>query len=329
MITINHPMPPEKMYWLNKSAEDRQKWTENFYINHPDARRIFRDFLQKLAHCARSKRYQAMLIIGPTGSGKTTLTSRLRAVATDLYHRTDAERTICPVIQFAVPDPCTPLEFSISILKAMGDPDPRGRKHKADTIQAAEKFLRECEVKLILLDNFQDIPARRGKRGIELVSARLRELIDHSGALWVFLGTSEAQSVVNSDAQLVKRISYRARLRYFSIVGADAKTFKKLLVSLDAWLPLTHPSCLLQPGTAALIYLATEGVFERIVQLVDRAWYITMQADREVMCIKDLEDAYTYVHGPKIDSANPFHPAFITRRLIAANDPYEMMREDE
>lgn len=329
MIAITHPSPPDKTFWLNKSVEVRQKWTEHLYINYLGSKKILGDFLHKLAHCERSRRYQAMLIIGPTGSGKTTLASRMKDLAVSLYGRAHEEKTICPVIQFAVPDPCTPFEFSISILKALGDPDPRGRKHRADTIEAAERFLQECEVRLVLLDNFQDIPARRGKRGIELVGARLRELIDHSSALWVFLGTSEALNVVNSDAQLVKRISYRARLRYFSIVGDDAKTFVMLLRSLDKWVPLSQASCLVEPGTAALMYLATEGVFERIVQLVDSGWFIAVQAGRETMCLKDLEDAYAYVHGPQIDTVNPFHPDFIKRRLIGVNDPYEMMREYE
>lgn len=325
MTRIAHPTPPDKSFWRNKSIEERQRWTDHFYINHPDIKAIFSDFLQKLEHCGRSGRYAGMLIIGPSGSGKTTLTRKMMAVANDLYGKTELERTICPVIQFAIPDPCTPLEFSVAILRALGDPNPRGRKNKASTIEAAERFLSECDVRLILLDNFQDIPARRAARGIELVGARLRELIDSSAALWVFLGTSEALKVVNSDPQLVKRISYKAHLRYFDI-KEGAKTFLMLLQKVDMWLPLAEASCVSDARHAGLIYLATEGIFERLVQLVDSGWFLALKAGRETMLLEDLEAAFRFVHGPQPSATNPFHPEFVTHRLVAKGDPFEVMR---
>lgn len=327
MSTVTHPTPPEKQYWLNKDFGSRQEWAVDFYINHPDAKRILGDFLLKLAHCVRANTHSAMLIVGEPGSGKTKLAARMKQIATDLYGREEEDKTICPVIQFAVPNPCTPYEISVAILTALNDPNPRGRKKVAQTMEAAELLLKECEVRLVLLDNFHDIPARRATRGIELVGARLRELIDSSVALWVFLGTKDSLRVVNSDTQLIKRVAYRAPLGYFDIASkSNGMTFATVLAKTDEWLPLAEPSCICEAGNRWRMYIATEGIFDRLVKLVDHGWFIACSAGRERMSLEDLEQAYPLVHGPQSEKNNPFHPSFVKRRLVDPGDPYETLR---
>lgn len=329
-MIIVHPSPPEKSFWLGKSVDARQQWVENFYINHPDPKAIIADFIEKLAHCVRADTSSAMLVIGEPGSGKTTLTLRMTQIATYLYRRDEEEKTICPVIQFPVPNPCTPYEFSVSVLTALGDPNPRGRKSRAQTMTAAENLLRQCEVRLVLLDNFHDIPARRAARGIEQMGTRLRELIDSSVALWVFLGTSESRRVVDSDTQLIKRISYRARLKYFDIASnRSRKVFALVLAKVDTWLPLAEASCVSEISNAWRMYAATEGIFDRIFKLVERGWYLAVNAGRERMLLEDLAKAYMYVHGPTPNEDNPFHPTFVKRRLVGPGDPYEKLRGDK
>jgi len=327
MSEFIHPKPAGKGCWRDKSVAERQGWLQDLLIDHPTFHRVFSDFIQKLNHCERSSRADAMLIVGGTGAGKTRLTMHMKRYAQARYERDDDERTICPVVLFAIPDPCTPYEICIAILEALGDPKPRGRKNKKETIDAAGRFLAECEVKLVLIDNFHDIPARRRARGIELVGARLRNLIDSSHALWVLLGTEEARKVVNSEAQLIKRVGYSATLRYFTIDDAKAAAvFKRVLIELDKWLPLAEPSCLADPKVGGLIYVATEGIFDRIVKLVDRGWFEAVEDGRESMQVADLAKAHEYVHGPQQESANPFQADFSSRLLRGDGEPFQVMR---
>jgi hypothetical protein len=330
MISINYLKPPEKKTWFGLSIEDRQKWRQNLFIAHPQIQRILADFALKLEHCERAHTYQAMLIIGGTGAGKTTLTRRISDIGWQRYHRDVPEKTICPVLQFRVPDPCTPFEFSVSILKALGEERPRARKNRADTIEAAEKLLHDCEVKIILIDNFQDIPERRSKRGIELVGSRLRNLIDATSAVWVFLGTEAAKTVINSDDQLIRRVGYSTDLRYFSTNTISEKVnFRRLLVELDKWLPLTKRSCLTDPKMAMRMFLATEGIFDRIIQIVDRGWVETVESGREFMDQEDLEKAFVYVYGPDAASINPFSKDFVIQSLRQKNQPFEHLKGGE
>jgi energy-coupling factor transporter ATP-binding protein EcfA2 len=330
MINIVHPEPVDKRLWNGKSKEDRQHWIDSFFIGYPEVNRILKSFSERMEHCERSKKFQAMLIIGGTGAGKTTLAKLMKSVAMRRYSRQDDEKTICPVVQFAIPDPCTPYEISVAILRALGESNPRARKSRADTIKAAELMLKQCEVKLVIIDNLQDIPARRGKRGIELVGARLRNLIDSSEALWVLLGTADALRVVNSDTQLIRRIAWRGQLNYFSVQGElNIATFTKLLLQIDRWLPLAEPSCLQDPSTVRAMYIASEGIFDRIIQLVDRAWFETVKMGRENMISVDLAKAFTYVYGHVASSGNPFDQSFVVRRLRGENEPFELLRGPE
>ncbi|MBX9871226.1 MAG: TniB family NTP-binding protein [Burkholderiaceae bacterium] len=324
------PSPPEKDHWSGKSIPEREDWLSTFYVSHPAIQVPFDHIRVKIDACDRTGKSDAVLILGGSGSGKTAFASLVLQYGESRFKREDPERTICPVLKLNVPDPCTPFEFAVAILEGLGDPKPRGRRNRADTFKAAELLLRTCCVRLVVIDNTQDIPARRAARGIELVGARLREFMDHSSALWLFLGTDDALKVVQSDPQLVRRICYRARIPYFGINDTKSqRAFRVLLGKIDFWLPLSEPSCLSVPGTAGLIHIATEGIFDRLVKLVDRGWIEAVLDNRESMTIQDLEKAFLFLHGPAVEASNPFRSDFVARRLRGPGEPFEILRGQE
>lgn len=327
MSLFSFPEPPEKSIWLGKTVAEREQGLKAFYIPYPVVQTIFDDFRNKLDDCDRTGRHDAMLILGGSGSGKTALCTQLLAYGHARFDREEPERTICPCLVLAVPDPCTPYEFAVAILEGLGDPKPRGRRGKADTIKAASGLLQSCQVRLVLIDNTQDIPARRASRGIELVGARLREFMDYSSALWVFLGTEDALKVVNSDPQLIRRICYRGRIPYFGIDDPKAqRSFRVLLKKIEQWVPLAESSCLIDPKAAGLCHIATEGVFDRLVKLVHRGWIESVLDCRESMTLADLHKAFTHLYGPEAETINPFAEGFVMRRLRGAGEPFEVLR---
>lgn len=326
MSDFGFPFARQKELWRSAPFEERHRWIEHFYIEYPAVKKMFSDFIQKLEHCAATGSRDGMVIIGETGVGKTALVNRMNLYASQRYQRADPEKTICPVIQFAIPDPCNPLEVCIKILKALGENNPRIRRTKAETIEAASQLMNSCEVKCVLIDNCQDIPARRGSRGIEAVGTRIRTTMDETTALWVFLGTSDALKVIDSDPQLVKRASYRTTLKYFSITGSEEqRKFRKLLCEIDEWLPLAEPSCIVDPKRAASLFLATNGIFDRIIKLVDRAWITSFKAGRESLEVGDLRVAFDYIYGADASHINPFADDFVPRLLEKEGEPFEIL----
>lgn len=327
MVSSSQGVALDKRRWKNCDAQQRQTWLKDLFIAYPAVAEILGDFSEKLSECERSGQATGMFIVGGSGSGKTTLMNRLKIIGEQRYARNEDDRKICPVLSIEVPDPCTPIEFSYAILEALGDADPRGRKNKLATHKAAELFLTQCEVRLILIDNVQDIPARRATRGVELVSTRLRQFIDKSFAVWVLLGTQEARKVVNSDPQVVKRVGYRAHLEYFSIhTKLGIRLFSRVLEKIDANLPLAEPSCLIDPKNRSRVFLACDGIFDRLIKLVDRGWHEAFKDNREEMTLQDLECAFRYVHGPCDPALNPFSDEFSPRQLHRVDEPFEILK---
>ena len=319
------PEAPPKIYWLGKSPIERLGWVKSCFITHPNLVTIFNDAAEKMEYCKNVGRFDAMLVIGGSGVGKTTLTFHLKSFAEFLYGFVEPERTICPVVQIQMPDPCTPAEISIAVLEALGDPLPRFGT-RAEIFQRSKRMLRQCEVRLVLIDNFHDTPTKRGAHGMKLAGARIRDLMDESNALWILLGTKDAIRVRNSDPQLVKRVPYQQYLRYFSLKSRERiREFKRLLEELEKWLPLAETSCLKEKNVVGRVFVATEGILDRLISLTARGCIEAVRAGRETMLRQDLEKAFNYIFGEQDAVNNPFSEEFKMRHLKGPDEVYEVL----
>lgn len=316
------PQPRPKREWLSIRGEDRWPWSEQVFIDHPDVKAVVEDAWTALTHVVRNRRSISILALGESGSGKTRLADAFIRETNVLFGREDPERTIVPAFKLEIPDGCTPRGLCVAILHALGD--PMAEKRKVNLTRTTSALLKACEVKVIVIDNLQDIPSRRGARGIEQVGVRLRELIDQTQCLWLLLGTRSASEVVDSESQLIKRVAYRKQLRYFSIGNeSKSKRFRKLLNRLDEWLPMAELNTDLFARLAGKIFLATEGVLDRVEKLLDGASWEAVMSGREKLDEADFVQGFRTLYGP--DVANPFDKDFATRRLNGVDEPFETL----
>ncbi len=316
--------PRKKSEWMGQPTSSRAHWTEGLFVPYPKVADGLDKFTAKARICAEKACADVVMVFGPTGSGKTTLAEELAFHIHAAFWRVDPEKSIVPVIRLEAPDPCTPKELCLALLTALGDTNARARP-KADLKMNTVDLMRKCEVRVVLFDNFQDVPAKRASRGVNQVLVRLRELIDKSQCLWVFLGTKEAQDVLNSDEQMIRRAPYELPLEYFSIAKpAQNKLYIDVLGELDAWVPVAERTDLV--SLAGYIYIATEGIIDRIVKLLDAAWRSAVEMHREVLLKEDFQSAFDFVYGAH--RANPFAPGFTMRRLHKPGDPFQVLKAE-
>lgn len=318
------PKARPKQQWLGAALALRRKWRKGMFIDYPDVRAVLLDVLEKIEYCITAESSIAMHVIAESGAGKSTLIDEVVRVATAAHWREDPEKTVKPALVLEAPSPCTPAELCYSILEALGDPFGRRRAKQEQTgslTAMTAELLIACEVRVILFDNFQDIPSARRARGIEQVGLRLRDLIDETKCCWVFVGTDASREVISAKSQLLKRVPYQTTIRDFDITSEGAPQFLRLLQRIDAWLPLAESSCDVLKKLSGHIYVATEGIMDAIVKLLDHSWESAFNARREQLCRTDLRDGFRRVFGR--DRPNPFDEDFILRRLNGPNEPYE------
>lgn len=315
--------PHKKSIWINPDEQLRESWASTMFIAYNTVERALADAWDMINRSVSSGKPYVMLVTGESGSGKTALAGELAHHVLKAYTRIDPERQIVPVVHVSAPDPCTPKELCIQILKSLGDPFPRKRE-KAELTRQTSLLIRECCVRLVLFDNFQDVPVKRASRGIDQVLTRLRDLIDGSCCLWVFLGTKEARAVIRSEKQIARRTPHEVDLEYLSLRTKDTRrVFVRTVHSIDEWVPLevaTDFKKLIRP-----IYLATEGIFSRIIELFDASWRNAVRAGRRSLEASDFLEAFNFVHGLRT-GLNPFESSFVERRLHDVNEPYEVLR---
>lgn len=306
--------------WRGATIETRMAWKHAF-VPHPRAVKLTRAIVQKVDLCGWSKTGDGMLVVGETGSGKTRLVNHLldhyRAGRADL-----PERSVRPAIAVSIPDPCRPRELGIEILRALGDPIA-GRTRVSEITYRAHQLMVDCQTRLVMIDNFHDVPELRRARGIEHICSWVRNLIEEVPALFVLLGSKQAEVVVEGNPQLRRRCAYRSPLHYFDIdTVAGGTEFAQLIRNMESRLPLAESSALLDAPALAKIFAATGGIFSYLVKILDAAMVSAVKGARERIENQDLEVAFAEVHGDGYRSCNPFAAEFAPRILNRDGEPF-------
>jgi len=185
--------------------------------------------------------------------------------------------------------------------------------------ERAKKLVLATQTKIIAIDDFQDIPARRKARGIETLGDWIRDLCEMEfPGLVVALGTEEAAVVRDSNTQLLRRMQVRLELPHFSIDGNDvAKSFGALVLKINELLPLAESSEVLKrKETLVPLYLATGGSFDYLMKLMCRSLARAVQSGKEQIEIEDFRKGFDDQHEIAAQFGNPFDPDHDKQRLI-------------
>lgn len=313
---------PSKETWRGASFEVRCKWRESLLIKHPKFRKSLETITEKIEHAQQTGKGAGVFLMGAPGTGKSTLISYLEAVHSKLPEPYPDDRTLCPVVKLKIPRVCNQKQLMVEFLEAIGDPFP----DQGSYTQLKKRVIRlfnECRVRLVLVDDLQDVPARRSTKGIEEIASCFRDLIDETSAVFLLCGTEKARIVIDGEVQLRRRTPCRLYLRYFGFEEqARKQDFKRLMVELDEWMPLAEPSCITESIVIERMFFASNGILQYLVELMDLAWPIAVKAERESVCIEDLAIAFQKLWGDVSAEINPFVITNRPHKLIGEGEPF-------
>lgn len=286
---------------------ERLPYIKHIRVMHPRAQEI----LRKIRDCYEDREISAdpecLLLVGPTGTGKTTLleifTQEHPQVSTDTGQ-------IVPVLMSTIRVPATEGNFASGLLEDLGDP----RHDKGligNRMSRFRKFVKDCEIAMLILDEIQHFIDQKSQRVLVEVTNSLKNLLKKYNLACVLTGTQgEAEQIIKANGQLDRLFPDAVVLSPF-VWDKDQpetiKEFKTLLHTLERTLPLNGESNLINMKRAWRIFVATEGRMGYLMALIRKA---TSEALKQgVEFLDDDLLAYAFkekLAGERRGISNPF-----------------------
>jgi predicted AAA+ superfamily ATPase len=290
------------------SKTERLTLVERVFIRYPrlNELRAKIEFCHEFSEIAAEP--ECMLITGTKGAGKTTL---IKWYASDFPIRESVEKRIVPILVVTVPSPATVKGLGSAMLEALGDPAADKGAVSSITLRL-RKYLKDCEVELVILDEFQHFDDRQTKNVLKTISDWLKNLINDTRRPIVLVGMPGCESVLENkgNEQLKRRFSSREEILPFAWDTAEhIVEFRQLLKEIDNALPLLKDSHLAEATTAFLIHSATDGVINYVMKLLRWAAKLAIESGLEQIDHSILAQAYEKrLAQDFIKRPNPFNP---------------------
>jgi energy-coupling factor transporter ATP-binding protein EcfA2 len=303
---MTRPSEPQnnRATWAGKALPLRLSALDQLFVKHDAVKRIL-DYIQlELPIRAVQGRATGLLIVASSGAGKSRLVEYLKKLFPDEVTLTLTKRL---VVSFKIPPSPSPKSLGEELLLQLGDPEYNvgTAKVKFDRIR---KLLKKVGTIILTIDDFQDVPAKRGVRGVEQIACWIRDLcdIDFPGIV-IALGTEEAVVVRDAHGQLLRRMQARLELPAFTLDSDDAKKrFKQLLNQIDGSLPMAERSNLDDSVMMVRLYRATNGSLDYLMKLLGKAIARAVARGSERIELRDLEQGFCDQHQVAASGGNPF-----------------------
>lgn len=193
---------------------ERLALVEKVFIRYPRLKALHSKIEFCRTHSKTAAEPECMLIAGAAGAGKTTL---IEWYASGFPIQESIEKRMVPILVVTAPSPATVKGLATEMLKAIGDPAADRGTVSSITLRL-RRFLLECEVQLIILDEFQHFDDRKSKGVLKTVSDWLKNLLNQTKAPIVLVGVPGCESVLEAkgNEQLKRRFSSRSQIEPFS-----------------------------------------------------------------------------------------------------------------
>lgn len=180
----------------------------------------FRELHQEIQWCQRLSQRTGepwcMSLEGQTGTGKSTL---VRAYAESFKRVETADGTCVPVLYMEVPSPAGIKDFALTALRQMGDP-AYARGTRASMTLRLINLIRDCQVELVILDDFQHLIDSETQHVLAEVSDWLKYLIKETQVPFLVVGIEgKVELILQANSQLSRLFAARETLQPFEWDG--------------------------------------------------------------------------------------------------------------
>ncbi|MCX7207915.1 MAG: TniB family NTP-binding protein [Proteobacteria bacterium] len=290
------------------------------FISTPQAEKIFGRINEVLEDTLRSRASKGLLIVGVSGTGKTTLA---REFENERFPNGRVSGKYCPLLYVEMPSSPTKKNLATAVLTALGDPFASSRGHSAEAkFSRIVTLLKNLNVQILILDEAQHLVDY--KRGNEYEAADwIKSLMNETAIAVVLLGLPRTQNLLRANEQLRRRFSANVQYERFIYSGQSANDFAHLIHSISQILPI--PSIdLVGNEICRRLHCGTFGLLDYLIKLIDRAVFLVQIGNVEGIDQGILAQAFIdEIWSDAPAHRNPFSEKFDFNPLIGLHEPFD------
>jgi hypothetical protein len=295
-------------------------------IRYPRFKALHNDIRECQEMSRLANEPQCMSLEGVTGAGKSTLIRDYVA----LFPRIEQTNgTRIPIFYAETPSPVTVKGMAATLLAHLGDP---GAYH--GTLWAMNfrliRLMIDCQVELVILDDFHHLIDKETNRILEQVSDWLKVLIKETGIPFLVVGIEgKVERILETNAQLSRLFALRQTLEPFRCDPSDEASiqeFGRFVQYAEQAIGMPLPVTLSRVELLHRLYYATEGVVGNLMNLLRYTAWLTQQYGQEAITLSTLATAFDKRLAKHIKKKfNPFLAApnetFVTAEIAKGKDP--------
>ncbi|MCB0164814.1 MAG: TniB family NTP-binding protein, partial [Anaerolineae bacterium] len=301
---------------------NRHKSLHDTLIRYPKFKELHNDIRECQEESQVANEPQCMSLEGVTGVGKSTL---IRDYIKEFPRSETTGGIKIPILYVEMPSPVTVKTLAQTMLAYLGDPGwDKGTQPVLDA--RIIKFIKHCEVKLVVLDDFQHLIDSETEKILAKVSNWLKTLIKKSGVPFLVIGIDgKVEMILQSNDQLSRLFAVREKLSKFEWDASKPETiqsFAKFMVATEKVIGLRLPWC--SNGDAELLFrlhYATDGVVANIMNLMRSARRAADTQGTEQLDLNILAAVYDKRLSKHVGRENPFHQPLDASFKVAQPKP--------
>ena len=243
-------------------------------------------------------------LLGPSGSGKTTV---LNCLEKQHPAKITPEGLVKPILMVTVPATPTIRELITVLLDGLGAPHTNTKDTVATKTKQLKTLVKNCGVKMIILEEYQHFVIRGDKRLYEAADW-LKVFLDETKVLVVVSGLPEARLALDMNVQLARRFSANIMMPRFDWNNVkDRQEFKGILHAFQVGLNEIDFPSLHSDDMSFRFYIGTGGLISNIKKILQEALYRSLSDNRKFVTMEDLAETWelTMKH-PSHETFNPF-----------------------
>ena len=282
-----HPAYPHLHYSAGEmvSMGDQERlafFRKDRWIPYARANQIVHD-LEDIIQRDQVTRMPCRIVIGPSNNGKTQLGLNVKR-RNMAYVDEESHRPIVPVAFIPALEGPNVAEFWSELLNALGianNPEAPVRRNKSRAL----KFLEELKTRLIIIDEFNNAVNGPPNKQREFLGA-VRYTAVRARIPIACFGTKQIRSVMQLDSSFSNR---------FKALPLDAwswdKDWQRLLIQLEAMIPLPKRSKLAEAKFAKSMHNATDGCIGELVELLQCMFAYALKEGEQALNVAMIRDS--------------------------------------